>query len=63
MQRLILIRVVTPNTSEAIILTMHTLLYIIKASVHAYFGFNSLMLNPFVGVESSGLVYILAQFK
>ena len=55
--------------SEVIIVTMHTLLYAIKASANACFVFSSLTGVQFPNIEAScrrlnfQLVYILAQFK
>ena len=59
-KRLISIRIVTPLTSEVIIVTMHTLLYTIKpACMPTLHSVLSLVFNP-VWFDS---VYILAQFK
>ena len=55
-KRLILIRIVTPLTSEAIIVTMCTLSYTIKVLTLALCSIPSHTI--FIG-----LVYILAQFK
>ena len=56
-KRFISIGIVTPLTSEAIIVTMHTLLYTIKASLHTCFAFNSL-----IGFQSSLIHIALVQF-
>ena len=53
MKRLILLRIVTPLTSEVIIVTMHALLYTIMASAHTHFVFSSLTSVQFSHIQLS----------
>ena len=62
-RRLILIRIVTPLTSEGILMTMHILSYTIKASMHTCFAFNSPQeFNSLISFQSSQILIGLVQF-